>query len=96
MMRFIGKQWNSLSDAEKRPYIEMSEREKELYSHQMEEYEELGYYHDERGNPVKNLKSSGASARRSSATPPARPKKTSMPKKAGKAPAEPKGRGKKK
>lgn len=98
MMRYIGAQWKALPDAEKRKYELEAERDKERFDRQMEEYKETGYYHDEEGRPVKNIKTSGASARRKSATPPARPKKASLPKKpakvgkTGKADVKPRGK----
>ncbi|CAG9330538.1 unnamed protein product [Blepharisma stoltei] len=51
-MKKLGAMWKACSEAEKQPYADLAEKDKERYERQTKEFEETGEFHDEDGNVV--------------------------------------------
>ncbi|CAG9314257.1 unnamed protein product [Blepharisma stoltei] len=70
-MKKLGAMWKECSDAAKKPYIALAEKDKERFDRQMAEFEKTGEFHDEDGNVVtedKPMKRRSMSAKESAGT----------------------------
>lgn len=47
MSKEVGNRWRSLTDAEKQPWIDLYNKDRERYQRQLEEYKQTGAFHDE-------------------------------------------------
>jgi YD repeat-containing protein len=55
----IGEIWRSMSMDEKKPYYERAEEEKQRYSRQKREFETQGFYYDDDGQVVSEIRRQG-------------------------------------
>lgn len=55
----MGEIWRSMSMDEKRPYYERAEEEKQRYNRQKREFETQGFYYDDNGEVVSEIRRQG-------------------------------------